>query len=577
MTTEALSFKNIESHAQRSFMQYFCGFFLSVICSIVVLQIWDLRSLFIPFNYFGDTIFYAMTIKSVITTGWYLSNPFIGAPGAHFLGDFPTPEGLNYLIIKAIALFTSNWALVLNIFYLLGFPLITLSSLFVLRRFGMRYPFALTASLLFSFLPYRLIKEESHLFLSAYYLIPLAIWLAVQIYQNTFDRKKSYLVAILLGSNGIYHAYFAGFFILLASLIASYTKRQWRPLKYALLLLGIMAISITANIWPTIHNQWKKGVNSEIAKRSPSESEMYGLKIAQLLLPRDDDRVFSKMKEKYNELAISVTENTTASLGLIGSLGFLILLGWIFFKRKASSTMDALAHFNLSALLLATMGGFSSLIAFSFLPGIRAYNRISVFIAFFALAAFFLFLQKRVKTSRATWGWSVFLLGLGLFTQTAPIDAPCVKFAQIPEEYEFDRTFVQQIEQTLPQGSMVFQLPYIYFPEGPRDQINSYAHFKGPLHSKTLKWSFGAMRGRKTDRWQKQASGLPTLEMLTVLVQKGFTGLYVDKFGYPDEGQLIMAQLSQVIKIPPLFDYHGRSFWDLRQFAQELNVSIPSG
>jgi len=301
-------------------------------------------------------------------------------------------------------------------------------------------------------------------------------------------------------------------------------------------------------------------------KRDSIESEACGLKIAQLLLPRDDDRLFAQTKDAYNQHAISITENTSASLGLVSSFGFILLIGHIFFRKKNTDPiLDALTHLNLSAILLATMGGFSSLIAFFFLASIRAYNRISVFIAFFALAAIFVFLQKRAKTHPVL--WCTLLTAIGLYTQSSPIDAPHIKYPQIAFEYENDRAFVQKIEQTLPPGSMVFQLPFIHFPEGARHLINSYAHFKCPLHSCTLKWSFGAMRRRDVSRWQKRTSRLDLPDMLKEITQKGFTGLYIDKFGYADAGGEIHNRLSQLLKTDPIYDKHGRSFWDLRDYA----------
>ena len=559
----------------KTFWEYFFPFLFSILCSLFVLQLWPLKRLLYPFNYYGDTIFYSMTIKSVVTTGWYLTNPFIGAPGEHFLGDFPTPEGLNYLIIKILTLVTSNWALILNIFFLLGFPLITLSALFVFRQLNLRYPFSFTASLLYAFLPYHLIKEEYHPFLSSYYLAPLAIWIALLLYQNklfTDQRKKKlllyFLICVLIGSNGIYYAYFSAFFFLLAGAIGSFREGQWGLMKYASSFILIIFVSLIANLSSTIAYDHKHQVNYEVLKRDSLETEQCGLKIAQLLLPRDHDRLFSKLKDNYNHHALSVTENTSSSLGIIGGMGFLLLIGCLFFKKGQSphhSLLDALANLNLGALLLATMGGFSSLLSFFFLPGIRAYNRLSIYIAFFSLSAFFLFLQNRVKNPKAIWGMSLLLLLFGLFNQSSPIDAPDIKYPETKTEYKIDRAFVQKIESVLPPNSLIFQLPYIYFPEGPRDKINSYAHFKLPLHTNKFKWSFGAMRNRQTDTWQKETSGLPIPEMIQELKRNGFTGLYVDKFGYQDKGASIMNQLSQIIKTPPLFDHHGRSFWDIRE------------
>ncbi len=591
MTTRDLSVPVINerevSHV-KTLQQYLFAFLLAILCTVLVLQIWDFTWLCIPFNYCGDPLYWgdslcsSMIVKSIITNGWYFTNPSIGVPDGYFFMDFPILENFQCAIVKILSLCSSNWALIDNAFFLLGFPLITLSALFVFQRIGICYPFALTASLLFAFLPFRLLRAEMHLFLTSYYLVPLAIWLAVIVYQNVccFKEKKTSLfyviIAILVGSNGIYYTYFSGFFILLSGLISSYNKKIWQPLKHTFIFLAIIGASTFCNSLPTIIYQSRNGPNPETITRPPHDTEVFGLKIIQLLLPVDNDRLFSKIKSKYNNHAFFVNENTTSTLGLIGSLGFLSLLGNILFKkRESNSVIEAFTHFNFSAILLATIGGFSSLIAYFLFPGIRCYNRISVFIAFFSLAAFFFSLQMRIRNPKLLWGCSLFLLGIGLFTQSSNVSALPSKMGANIREYKNDEIFVRQIEQILPVGSMIFQLPYMSFPEGSSHRMTSYDHFKGSLHSHFLKWSFGAIRGRATDFWQRQTSSLSIPEMLKELIQKGFTGLYIDRNGYADYGYSIETCLSQFLIAPALVDSH-RSFWDLRKYAQNLHTHSSS-
>jgi hypothetical protein len=84
-------------------------------------------------------------------------------------------------------------------------------------------------------------------------------------------------------------------------------------------------------------------------------------------------------------------------LGVIGSLGFLALLGCFLLgtpggTRRGESADVAhrvllrdVSILNLSAVLLGTIGGFGSLVALVISSKIRAYNRISIYIAFFSL------------------------------------------------------------------------------------------------------------------------------------------------------------------------------------------------
>ena len=60
-----------------------------------------------------------------------------------------------------------------------------------------------------------------------------------------------------------------------------------------------------------------------------------------------------------------------------------------------------------------------------------------------------------------------------------------------------------------------------------------YELFQGCLHSHALRWSYGAMKGRATDDCQHEVAGLPVGEMIQKLKATGFSGVYVDRWGYP--------------------------------------------
>lgn len=571
--------------------QYLLAIFLSILTSFIILDLWNLKWLSFPFDYGGDALFYAMTIKSTIVSGWYLTNPFIGVPDGYSLADFPMPDGFHFLIIKFLSLFSTHWPFIYNLFFLLTFPLSTVTALFVLKRFGLSYPLSLTASLLFSLLPYHFIRGEQHLFLSSYFMVPLAIWLAILIYENKlFETQKKTVswvlytsICVLLGSTGIYYAFFGCFFLLISGLITSVAKRHLLPLGFALIFIFIISSSVLINIAPCLIYQKHNGQNFEVARRQPSETETHGLKIAQLLLPVDHDRVksFAKIKKIYNHSPL-INENNTATLGIIGSLGLLLLLGRIFRQRtnETDPLLDGLSHFSLCGILLATIGGFSVLFSLLVSPSIRCYNRISIYLAFFALAAFFLVLQKWIHRSthrdnrKIYWGCGVFLLAFGMYNQTSTSFAISKKIKAIRHEYTQDERFIRRIDTLLPKQSMVFQLPYIPFPEsGSLTKIGDYGHFKAFLHSNSQKWSFGAIKGRTTDLWQKKISDSSIPEMIDELVTRGFNGLYVNRQGYQDHGQAIEKELSQLLGATPHVNPNA-SFWDLRPYWNKKKKSL---
>lgn len=556
--------------------KYAAAALLSLILAMTILQLWNSEWLQIPFAYGGDSTFYCMIVKSIVTTGWYLNDPSIGAPAGYCLADFPMSENLNLGLIKIIALFSSNWFWILNVFYLITFPLCALSAFYVFSQLGLKYAFALTASLLFSLLPYHFMRGTEHVFLSAYYMVPFGVWLAVLTYQNKLHRASRRVTwgivfaCIALGFSGIYYAFFGCFFILVAGVIASFEKKRFLPFINAGAVICVITASILINLSPTFIHQMKYGTNHVVAKRGHQESEVYGLKIAQLLLPIDHDRIpsLSKIKKTYNRGGVLINENTMASLGAIGSLGFLILLGRLFYTRRENGMLDTLSQLTLAGILLATVGGFSSLFALFVTPSIRAYNRISVYLAFFAFAAFFCVLQKILQKKewlpRSSWVASCILL-LGIFNQTSSQYGLNKKSKGYTLSFKKDAEFIRQIESILPQNSMIFQLPYVAFPEsGPAYGMNDYDHFKAPLHTQRLKFSYGAIRGRDVDAWQRAVAKEPVGIMIERLREKGFSGLYINRTGYEDGAQAIESQLTSILSKPPISN-DTISFWDLTE------------
>jgi phosphoglycerol transferase len=139
-------------------------------------------------------------------------------------------------------------------------------------------------------------------------------------------------------------------------------------------------------------------------------------------------------------------------------------------------------------------------------------------------------------------------------------------------KYTNDRDFIKTIEAQLPAQAMIFQLPYTPFPESKGiHHMEDYDHVRGYYHSNRLRWSYGAMKGRPADLWQQSIASQPVPEMLESLAQAGFSGIYVDRFGYEDQGQKIEAELAQQLGPATVVSRNQRlSFFNLTAFGQRL-------
>jgi phosphoglycerol transferase len=558
----------------------------------------------VPFIYHGDAMFYSMIIKGMRDNGWHLTNKFIGMPWGTDFRDFPIPDNFHLLLLKLATLFTTDDALVLNLFFVLTFPLTTITALYVFRQFNVSALPAFLGSLLYTFTPFHLSRSENHLMYSAYYVVPLMVLVILWVCTASLDHHRedghqmrlsfrnpklifSLVICVLIASTGgVYYSFFACYLLLVVGIVQSITLRHPRHLLLPGVLIIVIFATMAANLAPSAFYQRKYG-KTEVATRVPSEAEIYGLKIAQLLLPLSGHRVASlaQLKDWYNYNPL-VTENDDSTLGAIGSIGFLILLGWLLARGlnvardEADSANRLLSHLsvlNISAVLLGTIGGFSALFALLVSPNIRAYNRISVYISFFAFFAVVLLLDRLGHRYFSKRGWRpvfgvmvVLLTTIGILDQSSKRFVP--NYVAVRPEYQNDAQFISSIESSLPAGAMIFQFPVKRFPEtGPIERVWDYDLLKGYLHSKQLRWSYGAMRGREGDVWQASVSNKPVPEMIETIVLAGFEGVYIDRFGYADNAAKFEIELGNLLGANPLVSENQRlSFFNLSAYQQKL-------
>jgi phosphoglycerol transferase len=221
--------------------------------------------------------------------------------------------------------------------------------------------------------------------------------------------------------------------------------------------------------------------------------------------------------------------------------------------------MDKLSVVNGFALFVATYAGFGVAIG-AVVPQIRVYARMFVYVAFFSFAALALLLDRLGDRPRRTRrGAALFAAGLtgllvvGLLDQVSPGILP--DYGASATRWRSDAEITARIEKALPAGSMVFTLPYMPFPESPipyPGTMNDYDHMRGYMHSSTLRWSYGAMKGRSTDLWQRAVAGADAAEMIIELRAKGFDGIWLNRDGYADRGEDLVRRLQKELRVEPL-------------------------
>lgn len=587
----------IKNNKTRIFFEYLLAIIICLVTIILVLRLWK-ADFKVPFSYAGDGLLSGAFVKGTMDNSWFLKNKFLGAPFISNWSDFPVADNFHLLIIKIITLFFKDYGTALNIFFILTFLFTMITSLYVFRYFKISYIISLIGSLLYTFIPFHLLRGEMHLFLSAYYMIPLIVLIFVWIIEGkeiffqsgegvkTKVNFKSYtaifsiIVCILVSSTGVYYAFFSCFFIFIATLISAIKKKKIFTVIEGIILISIIGLGVLANISPSIYIQHTQGINIEVAKRNPSEADYYGLKIAQLILPNASHgiNIVSSWLNEYTKFPLK--NEGSEYLGIFGVIGFVLLLIYIFVdltNNKELELIKSLSKLNMAAIILGTIGGIGSLFALIISPQIRGYNRISIFIGFFAilsLGKLLHFLGKWIKkkTIKTVFYIIIILIGaISLKEQTNSIFS--VNFESIKQEYTNDDKFIKTIEVSLPENSMIFQFPYVPFPENPDvNKMGDYELFKGYLHSNNLRWSYGAMKGRQADLWQRNESNKPINEFIQDISFAGFNGIYIDRYGYDEKtDKLLETDLIKLLDEKPIVSNNGRLvFFNLIKYNQEL-------
>jgi len=571
---------------------------LAVILACVILRVWR-GELGIPFVDRGETQYNVMLAKSIRDHGSYNVNPSLGAPFGLKLYDYGVgTDQLNLLAIGGLA-FLFGPAAAVNIFYLLTFALAGLAAFLVFRMLGIARAPAAVCSILFALAPYHFARNEGHLFLSAYYAVPLGAYFVLAtlggmpLFASRSRRTGPLAYAsgrtlttigfcVVVGSAGIYYAAFT-LLLLAGAILIVLLARARRGVVSGLLSGALVAVIVLANLIPSILYRLHHGANL-LTRRPTADSELLGLKFANLVLPDPDSHLgpLSRLSRQYLH-GTPLPSETGQALGLVGAIGFLALLAIAFVSiagrtRVGPPIVRHAAAAALLAFLIGTVGGISAIVVQVSTAQIRAWNRISIVIAFFAFLAVAVALERtgaayaRRRLPPIVFGATLAAaLGVGVFGQIARSDVPPYDLAGA---WHNDQAFFQQIEQRLPRGASVFVLPYQAFPEaGQLIDLDGNDLLRGYLHTKHLRWSFGAMKGRPED-WSGDLQGLPTSTTVDAAVAAGFSGLWIDRFGYTDRAAALENDLHGLVGPPTIVDAAGRdSFYDLRPFAQRLEKS----
>lgn len=508
-------FKYIEIKTNFNIGKYFDNKINNIACIIILLLSVFIIMFFalklynfkfgLPLRYeYGDEIQFFVQEAMIFNQGWFpVKSDRLGAPFGSYLGVYPSYLLLNFdiLINKIISLFTNDPIDTGSIFYFLIFPFTAISSFFVFRTLKISRFMSIFGSLTFTFIHFVFMRNIAHYVVSTIYFIPLSILLCIWLYErddlliptkNFKEFMKNNIIVIifiiLISNNGIaYYPFFTCYLIIIAMISKLLkTKNTKTVIPFIISIALICFLLFIVNFIPNfIYRSNHLFVDN--MRRSWVETEAAGLKIAHLILN-------PKFFVEYYSKAMLVNENRTSYLGIVGILGFCLLIIYIFVKNyhkplinDYKNRLSLLSELNLFAVLLATIGGFATLFSYFISPMIRSYNRISVYIAFICILSFCIFVENIVK-KRVLAFYMIFSMLL-FVTLIEQIPDPGFYKKNEMEMYIQDKKFIESIQNTMSKGASIYQLPTApSIDVVPPVNGNTYFRlFIGYIYSKDLK------------------------------------------------------------------------------------------
>lgn len=541
--------------------------------------------IYLPLAYEGgDELGVFYIIKTIRDHGWYLYNPDVGGVTGGLMYDYIYSDSLSFVLVKIISCFIKDIYAIGNIFYFLSYILTSLTSFYVFGKLGYGKDVSLVMSLLFAFSPYMQMRY-GHLWLTSYYMLPLVCMVSVWISNGTFSDDnipfykkiifwQAMAISFFAAFTGFYYAFFTCIVYALALFIRILNSNNVKEIKkelYVFFFFLCVILGILINILPNLFYWMVHGFNeySEMARRGIGDAEYYGLKLIQLILPRSNHRIgfMRELAEVYSTNYPLVNENSTSSLGIIATIGFIASLVGVFYRKNKAWIYS---YINIGLLIIATIGGIGTVFSFIVHTPMRCYNRLSLFIMFFSLLCVADFLKK-IKcrySPKYVYGVLCLILLVGIYDQTV------TAMPNQNSDLDSTRSFVKQIEGIMETDARIFQLPYIDWPSG-----GSYRLFAGYLESDKLRWSFGSMQGREEAIWQQCVSDFTTNtvdKFIENIVYGGYDGIYLDRVLFEqlygkDMTNNICDELAYQLDFDPIVSENNELyFWNMKEYSQSL-------
>ena len=414
-------------------------------------------------------------------------------------------------------------------------------SMFVCLRFAQcRMPWALALGVAFGLCPFLFNRNFAHISLvNMAYIVPIVCVSAWYLFRKSPKDMTHWNILFLMGLAffmGTEGPYYSAPFLWVLVVAAAYWAINLRTVR-TIVVYGIFIGSFVSGFLlgysPTLLYTMREGKNFEAAIRYYGDLQKLALRPIEMFLPGSGSGVpvlkqLSAFYENQCEFRknFEFSESMASYLGLIGVVGFLLLCGVTiyFILKRQQEKIPAWFWFVAFFIAFSVVGGLNGFLGLGKFYFLRNTNRYSIYITVICLIYLGIFLSTR-PFSQKKWIMWVGATTLLLIAILEPI-LPRLQGAPYhpPEIFKFDsdQKFAMALEESLPDGAMVFNYPVIELPER-----GTYAYFRPTLFTDKIRYSFGALTGRARETWQLDVEELPLNQMVLKLQEYGFSGILI--------------------------------------------------
>ena len=504
-----------------------------------------------PTAYAGDAIYFLGVAKgfSELPLPWNIQIQHLNAPDSADWNDYPLSEKLLYYTHGLLARYIRA-GVASNILYLLAHVTAAISFLWAARRLGSRWLPGMLGGLLFAFSPYMMWRAYGHLNLMYVWPVPVLFVLLHYLWHlEGFPRPRIWLAGCAaLCCFALLSPYYLllSLQLILLTALGSFVRGNRKAGLFGGFLAAAGIASFLLNQLNFFLAQARDGRNFAAAARILAELDLYGLRIPDLLLPRDYPvgAIFRFLNSLQRGQDLEGSAAVFLGVAGVAALGCLLVYTAVSgFRDPSRIPLEFWVAAYTAAF--AVVGGLNYLLGSLGFVMLRAGNRYSIVI----LCAALLFCCRRFHRIRSLAVQRLVLMAIFLAggAEVAAINIPRRRSLDpaIFERVDSDRAFAKELESKLPPGAMVFQLPVAAFPEVPPiHEMSCYDHFRPYVWSKALRFSYGTDKGRLSSLWQAAVVRQGPDAFLPFLEGCGFEALLINTAGYPDKGAALENDLA---------------------------------